>query len=237
MYGTLLTVTIRNKTAGSIHEITVKEDVTMNRALIPTIELFEIVLPRYQHHSLGWLENCRIGILKLPYSGEEGLAEGLLCSGKQAFDLVRWGCRLRYICGLTLEEAITATAMNILKHPDHNQYPLALMALLDVRSRLEQHTARTTAEHMGRSLDAGLLELNRTAYAEGAAASLRIGGGTSLAISGRTAALDTEVQAKAPVNRLPLLGREFPTDTRALIRRSSAYLSLFGAGTKNRHPG
>lgn len=127
--------------------------------------------------------------------------------------------------------------MNILKQPDHNQYPLALMALLDVRSRLEQHTARTTAEHMGRSLDAGLLERNRTAYAEGAAASLRIGGGTSLAISGLTADLGTEVQAKAPVNRLPLLGREFPTDTRALIRRSSAYLSLFGASTKNRHPG
>ncbi|WP_145947120.1 hypothetical protein [Paenibacillus sp. Y412MC10] len=200
----------------------------MNRALISTIELFEIVLPRYQHHSLGWLENCRIGIVKLPYSGDEGLAEGLLCSGKQAFDLVRWGCCLRYICGLTLEEAITATAMNILKQPGHNQYPLALMALLDVRSRLEQHTTRTTAEHMGRSLDAG---------AKGAAASLRIGGGTSLAISGLTADLDTEVQANAPVNRLPLLGPEFPTDTRALIRRSSAYLSLFGASTKNRHPG
>jgi hypothetical protein len=237
MYRTLLAVTIRNKTAGSIHEITVKEDVTMNRALIPTIELFEIVLPRYQHHSLGWLENSRIGILKLPYSGEEGLAEGLLCSGKQAFDLVRWGCRLRYLCGLTLEEAIAATAMNILKQPGHNQYPLALMALLDVRSRLKQHTARITAEHMGRSLDVGLLELNRTAYAEGAAASLRIGGGTSLAISGLTADLDTEDQAKALINRLPLLGREFPTDTRALIRRSSAYLSLFGASTKNRHPG
>ncbi|OZB96682.1 hypothetical protein CJP46_12515 [Paenibacillus sp. XY044] len=209
----------------------------MNRALISTIELFEIDLPRYRHDSLGWLENCRIGILKLSYLGEEGLAEGLMCIGKQTFDLVRWGCCLRYICGLTLEEAITATTMNILKQPDHSQYSLALMALLDVRSRLEQHSARTTSDDKGKAIDAGLLELNRTAFAEGAAASLRVGGGTSLAIFNQTAAAETEVRAKAPVNRLPLLGPNFPTDTHALIRRSSAYLSLFGVSTKNRHPG
>ncbi|MBB3128973.1 hypothetical protein FHS19_003648 [Paenibacillus rhizosphaerae] len=209
----------------------------MNRALISTIELFEIDLPSCRHHSLGWLDNCRIGLLKLPYSGEEGLAEGLLCSGKQAFDLVQWGCCLRYLCGLTLEEAITATAMHILKLPDHNQYPLALMALLDVRSRLEHLDTRTTVDDMGRPLDAVPLQLNRTAYAKGGAASLRIGGGTSLAISGLTAALETEDLEKAPVDRLPLLGPEFPTDTPALIRRSSAYLSLFGASTKNRHSG